>query len=233
MSGDARARALTDLVSRFGRLHAPSGASVDPAVATAVREGVFPTRTLGPFLQVLRGRTAPVVLDLGPVVGANVTFLGEELGCKLFVEDLFADLDRLSEADEGEPVSTFLSHRIGQDDASVDGVLCWDVLENLDEAGGRMLAAELTRVLAPGGALLASFGSEVRSTPGHTKYEIIDASSLRHRFEAGASGQTRVMQSREVTQMFDGLAIADSFLLKSQTREMLFRKALGRATGAN
>ena len=55
---------------------------------------VFATKALHKFLQTLTSREMPVLLDLGPVVGSNVSFFGEQLGCKIFVEDIFADLDR-------------------------------------------------------------------------------------------------------------------------------------------
>ena len=46
----------------------------------------------------------------------------------------------------------------------------------------------------------------------------------RHSSATNQSIPIRVLQSREVTQMFGSLAISDSFLLKSQMREVLFRK---------
>ena len=54
----------------------------------------LPTKVLSKFLAAVGARPAPVVLDLGPVVGSNVSLLGERLGCKLLVEDLYADLAR-------------------------------------------------------------------------------------------------------------------------------------------
>ena len=36
----------------------------------------------------------PTLLDIGPVVGHNVTFFGERLGCKFHVEELSKDVDR-------------------------------------------------------------------------------------------------------------------------------------------
>ena len=189
------------------------------------RDGVFPTRALASFLDSLRNRDAPVVLDLGAVVGANVTFLGEQLGCKLLVEDLFADLERSTETgDCGDDPAEVRRPRLAQEDATVDGVLCWDVLEQVGVARGQALADELTRILRPGGALLVTFNTETPVARGPTKYEIVDRRTLRHRFCAGSRGQDRVLQSREVTRMFKGLAIADSFLLTHRMREMLFRK---------
>jgi hypothetical protein len=34
----------------------------------------------------------------------------------------------------------------------------------------------------------------------------------------------KVLQNRDIIRMFEGLAVSDSFLLKSNTREMLLRR---------
>jgi hypothetical protein len=61
---------------------------------TSVEDSVFATKALRKFVRSLTSRQLPVLLDLGPVVGSNVNFFGEQLGCKIFIEDIFADLDR-------------------------------------------------------------------------------------------------------------------------------------------
>ena len=234
MPGDGPVHAISELVSRFGPRRAPSDLTSDAETTDAAGDAVFPTRALRSFLASLRGRGAPVLLDLGPVVGANVMFLGEQLGCKLFVEDLCADLNRLTRQGAGSySVGAFLQTRLAQEDASVDGVLCWDLLDYVDAAAGRILAAELVRVLRPGGALFVCFGAPARPALGQTKYEIVDESNLRHRFCPGARGKARALESREVTQLFRDLAIADSFLLSNRMREMLFRKAPARTTDSD
>ncbi len=79
------------LSNLFGRPRKDKEGGADAADADAV---VVPSRVLAPFLAGLAARQRPVLLDLGPVVGSNVTFFGEEVGCKIFVEDLSADIDR-------------------------------------------------------------------------------------------------------------------------------------------
>ncbi len=183
--------------------------------------------TLGvaPFVAALQSLEAPLIVDLGPAVGGNVEFLGEELGCKLVVEDLLENLPVLPEPVEGEDPPEEPLPRLSHPDNSVDGLLCWDVLDYLSPKAGRALAKELVRVLKPRGALLLSHGAESLSQPGRVEYEIINETSLRYRLRSGATPRARrVLQSREVTQMFDSLAISDSFLLKSQMREVVFRK---------
>ena len=68
-----------------GLIAGASSASPDAGAAWPV----YPTKALAKFLSSLNARSQRLLLDLGPVVGTNVTFFGEELGCKIHVEDLF------------------------------------------------------------------------------------------------------------------------------------------------
>src|ERR1700741_1946649 len=74
----------------------------------------FATQVLGKFLTGLASGEAPFLLDLGPVVGSNLSFFGEQLGCKIFVEDIFADLDRHIREGKLEALPEFLSKRFPQ-----------------------------------------------------------------------------------------------------------------------
>src|SRR5476651_2326044 len=97
-----------------------------------VDDPVFATKALHKFLSCLTTRESPSLLDLGPVVGSNVSFFGEQLGCKIFVEDIYADLDRHVRSNTVEALPEFLSKRFPQESGSVDGVLCWDLIDYLD-----------------------------------------------------------------------------------------------------
>ena len=57
-------------------------------------EASYPTKALHKFLASLQSNDNPLLLDLGPVVGSNVTFFGEQLGCRMRVEDIATDIDR-------------------------------------------------------------------------------------------------------------------------------------------
>ncbi len=129
-----------------------------PGVAAVADDPVFATKALKKFLTRLTSREMPVLLDLGPVVGSNVSFFGEQLGCKIFVEDIFADLDRHVRAGTLEELPAFLKKRFPQEAGWVDGILCWDLIDYLDRPAAQELATELTRVLRPDGALLGFFG---------------------------------------------------------------------------
>ena len=227
MTGLVRPRSMAGLVARlgggsFGR----DQPARDEAAALPVPERVLPTRAIGILVDALRSRESPLLLDLGRAVGENVAFYTTQLGCRLVVADLFADLDERLSA--GEPAEgrneEWIGGRIRQDPESVDAVLCWDTLEHLSAVEGQILAARLIRVLKPHGVLLLSFSGEWRTEPGYATYGIVDRSSLRRQFHAGVSRQMRVLTSREVTETFRDLSVVDACLLATRAQEMVFRK---------
>jgi len=187
----------------------------------------LPTKALVRFLTALASRESPVVLDLGPIVGPNVGFLGERLGCKLIVEDILADLDRFVRDGRPAEFPAFLGTRFTQGDASVDGILCWDVVDFLDKRSAQALGRQLARVLKPGGALLGFFANALpdKSSPTHySKFLIVDDKTLERRSYPGAQPRQPVLNSRDVARLFEGMRVAESFLLLTKTRELLFRK---------
>ena len=186
---------------------------------------VVPTKAFPKFLSALSQQSEPtIVIDCGPVIGSNVQFLGERLGCKLFIQDLVGEFDRHRKSGNTEGLGASLEARLGQTEASVDGVLCWDFFDYLDKATAQGLARHLTRIIKPGGAIMGFFcTSNVERSP-FTKYEIVDDQSLRHRHHPGAGGAKVTLQNRDIIKMFDGLIVSDSFLLKNNTREILLRK---------
>jgi SAM-dependent methyltransferase len=200
-------------------VRAPGAAS-----APAIDDPVFATKALKKFLSTLTARESPVLLDLGPVVGSNVSFFGEQLGCKIFVEDIFADVDRHVRDNKLDDLAAFLKKRFPQPDASFDGILCWDVIDYLDRAAAQELASELTRVLRPDGALLGFFGTAPPRETRYTKFIIMDEVNLKHRPYPALRGRQAILLNRDILRLFSGLRVSDSFLLQNNLRELLFRK---------
>jgi SAM-dependent methyltransferase len=185
---------------------------------------VFATKALHKFLSCLTSRASPVLLDLGPVVGSNVTFFGEQLGCKIFVEDIFADVDRHVRDGKLDALPAFLKKRFPQGSGTFDGILCWDLIDYLDRPAAQELATELTRVLRPEGALLGFFGAAPPRDTRYTKFIIVDDVNLKHRSYPAARGRQPVLLNRDIIRLFAGLRVSDSFLLLNNLREILFRK---------
>jgi hypothetical protein len=191
--------------------------------AVAVADPVFATKALKKFLTTLTSRDTPVLLDLGPVVGSNVSFFGEQLGCKIFVEDLFADVDRHVHERKIEDLPAFF-HKRFQTNSTVDGILCWDLFDYLDKMSAQSLATELTRIIRTDGALLAFFGTSQPRDARYTKFIIVDEVNLRHRPYPAARGRQAILLNRDIIRLFSGLRVSDSFLLQNNLREILFRK---------
>ena len=194
---------------------------------------VHPSKALPKFLTGLGSRQQPLLLDLGPVVGANVTFFGEEVGCKILVEDLFKDVDRFVLEGKVDQLPAFFDKRFPQEEGCIDGILCWDVFDYLDPVAAVPLARQLTRILRSQGVLLAFFGTaDPRSTirPRYMKHVVIDQTTLHYRPYAAARGKQRPLLNRDIQRLFEPLRITEQFLLKTNLREVLFRKPAAAAS---
>jgi len=215
---------ISDLLKFGGKRPDQATGAVSDAPSARGSDAIVPSKALPKFIAALSSQEAPVLLDFGAVIGSNVAFFGENLGCKLFIEDLATDLDRHTRAGTREALPGTFAKRFSQTDGSVDGVLCWDIFDFLERPAAQALAKEVVRVLRPGGVAMGFFCSSPVNRSSFTKFEIVEESSLRHRPHSGTGGPKYVLQNRDIIRMFDGLTVADSFLLKSNTREMLLRK---------
>lgn len=214
---------MTGFLSRL----APRRAAEDqpePPPPLAEPDVVVPTKALKKFTASLKSRPSPTLLDLGPVVGANISYFGEQLGCKIFVEDVFADLDRFQREHRQAELAAFLDTRFPQDAGSVDGILCWDLFDFLDRSSARVVAGHLMRVLKPNGALFGFFSTAQPAEARFTKFIVADDGNLRHRPYASPRMRQAVMQNRDIIKLFERLRVSDSFLLHTKVREILFRK---------
>jgi hypothetical protein len=217
---------ISDLL-KFGGNKKPDAGPAAHADAPAPKgpDPLVPSKALAKFIGALSQRDAPVLIDFGPVIGTNVAFFGEHLGCKLFIEDLASEIDRHVRSRTEDALPDALAKRFAQADATVDGVLCWDIFDFLDPKAARALAREIVRVVRPGAAVMGFFCTKAVERAPFTKYEIVEeTSSLRHRHHPGTGGPKYVLQNRDIIKMFEGLSVSESFLLKSNTREILLRK---------
>jgi SAM-dependent methyltransferase len=212
--------ALSDLFSRRRK--------DEPDSTDAGRDALppVPTKALPKFLASLRAREQPMLLDLGPVVGHNVNFFGEQLGCKISIEDVAADIERHAREGKIDALPAFFSSRFRQADGTFDGILCWDVFDYLDKKAGPVLSAQMARLLKPDGVLLAIFNaSEPKPGPAtYTKNIVVDASTLKQRAYPATRGRVRPILNRDIIRMFEPLRVTEQFLLKTNIREVLFRK---------
>lgn len=172
----------------------------------------------------LSAKESPTLMDLAPVVGGNLNFFGDHLGCKVIIEDVYADIEKFTKTGALAEFPSFLSSRFRQPDASVDGILCWDLMDYLDRPAAHALADQLSRVLKPEGALLAFFGTAAPRDAHYTRYIIADDVNLKYRQYPASRGRQATLANRDIIKLFERLRVSDSFLLQNNLREILFRK---------
>jgi len=195
-----------------------------PAPADAAASDVVAvSKVLPRFLSAVERHPAPVVLDLGPVVGANVALFGERLACKLLVLDLCQELER-PDLDEPGTLTAALVSRLPAEADSVDGILCWDVFDYLDESSSLAIAAGLAGVLRPGGVLHAFFSTVACRTDHYTRFVVEAQDLIRQKPYPATPRERRVLSPRDIDRMFDGLDMTENVLLKTRCRETLFRR---------
>ncbi len=221
-------RSLTDLFGMLGARRVTDTAPVADSSATNVVEAPYPTKALQKFLASLQTNEGPLLIDLGPVVGSNVTFFGEHLGCRLRVEDVAKDIDQHVKANTLDQLPEFFAKRFKEAPGTVDGILCWDVLDYLDRPAAQALASALSALLRPEGCLLGFFSTAEQSEPVYTKYVVVDDSNLRYRTYPAPRPRQRSLLNGDIIKLFKDLRVTDSFLMKSKLREMLFRKPAAR-----
>jgi hypothetical protein len=234
VSGGDKVRSFGGFLSRLGGGPRPADSDspgTSPPRRHANDGSVVPTKALRKFLSYLGSHDAPVLLDCGPVVGSNVTFFGEQLNCKVYIEDLFADLDRHLRAGTVDAFPAFLAKRLRLGERSVDGVLLWDLFDYLDRASAQALATALVRLIRVDGALLGFFSTTASPESGFTKFVVVNEAQVRHRPYPSVATRQRSLQSRDIIKMFTGLSVSDSFLLHNTQREILFRKPRAGAGG--
>ena len=217
-------RSLTDLFGMLGVRKAGDSPAAAETSVTNVAESAYATKALQKFLGCLEGSENPLLLDLGPVVGSNVTFFGEQLGCRIRVEDVAADVDRHVKSHTLEKLPEFFSTRFTEPPGSVDGILCWDVFDFLDRPAAQSLAVALAKLLRPDGCLLGFFSTAETHQAVYTKYVVVDQLTLKYRTYPAARPRQRNLLNGDIIKMFKDLRVTDSFLMKSKVREMLFRK---------
>lgn len=220
----ADARSLTDLFGILGPRRGSETAAVANTSVAQVTEVSYPTKALQKFLGCLQGADNPLILDLGPVVGSNVTFFGEHLGCRIRVEDVAADIDRHVKEGNLELLPEYFAGRFTQAPGSVDGILCWDILDYLDRPAAQALATAISRLLKADGCLLGLFSTAETNEQVYTKYVVVDEATLRYRTYPALRQRQRSLLNGDIIKLFKDLRVSDSFLMKSRLREMLFRK---------
>ena len=197
----------------------------------AGRPSPLPTETvtrstiLPKFLTIVGNHANPLLIDLGPAIGRNVSLFTEQLGCKIVVEDLFATIEAQAnrEQHDQEAAPIDLCAQLTHERGSVDGVLCWDLFDYLDHESSLSLAETLGRIIRPGGVLHGLFSTTPAITSHYTQF-LLDGETVRQRPYPATPTRRQVIETGTLLRMFPYFENPDLVLLKRGARELMLRR---------
>jgi hypothetical protein len=157
------------------------------------------------------------ILDFGPLLPANLTFLSR------FASHVgIADLS--GEADGGAGEHGWRSRLVGIE-GPFDLVLVWDFLSHIDRTEARDLVGWLSSVTRPGGALflMVPEGPEMPARPG--VFEIRGNDRIARRPAICDTVAAPKIPPAEVARLLAGFRVDASFLLRHGVREYVALRA--------
>ncbi|HEX2251833.1 MAG TPA: hypothetical protein VHQ65_01035 [Thermoanaerobaculia bacterium] len=157
------------------------------------------------------------ILDLGPAVGANISFWSDRHRCSVQVADFYRSLPLPPGADPEEAVRDALPGAHG----SVDLVLAWDLLNYLDRDLLGTLAGRLGKLCHRGSVLFAMMSTvpEIPREPG--SYLIHPDGTLTYRVDRTRPRPGPRYRPADLAKLMPGFATDRNFLLRHGVQEYL------------
>jgi len=198
------------------------------APAEAARPSGLHSQALRALLDGLQAESRPVVLDLGPPVAANITFLSA-LSCRVRIADLHRSLGAESvESRRPEAVGALLERLLPLAPGErFDALFAWDVFDYMRPDQVSALMTRLAPAFGPQTAVLvlASTEREIPATP--LRYRILDPENL----ACDGPREPRRASPRhaqpDLARMMPGFSVQRSVRLRSGIQEYLFVRGAG------
>jgi len=162
------------------------------------------------------------VLDLGSASGRNVDFLSQ-YACKIQIEDLYASLP-VADGEAPEVPPPFERILVFDPAAQFDVILAWDLLDYLDRESIRALVSYLARFCRPNSLLLAFSSTQKEIAERPVRFRFVDGDTLEYDLDSPNKRTGPRYTPRDLTHMFAGFRVQQSFLLKNGIQEYLFAR---------
>ena len=170
----------------------------------------------------------PEVLNLGPLCGDTVAYLGGK-GSRVHIGE-FTPPRPMPEREAGKPPPSPEPVHLPYDDEAFHLVLAWDLVDFVPPECLPAFGSELRRILKPGGRLfLFSQANQARTSPGPARKEvfdtpgrfrILDPSHVRLEKVTDENRRRRwVHPNRDLERAMKGMSILGIHLLRNQLRE--------------
>jgi SAM-dependent methyltransferase len=181
---------------------------------------------LAEFTKLLAGRENLTVLDLGPTSPQNIRHI-TELGHRVYNEDvLLSSLNpdlTIKDANGATTIDVdrFLGENLKYEGQHFDAVLCWDVPDYLNEALVKASIERISKIMKPGGVLLAFFHTKDAGPDSpYFRYHIAGPDSLD--LQRGPQFRLqRIFNNRHIENLFHEFSNIKFFLARDNVREVL------------
>jgi hypothetical protein len=209
---------------------------VSPAKAPATTSRL--SNGLKEFLWQLEGIGRGQLLDLGPARQTTLNFFIER-NFKVYTEDFLATWKNFLDEETawlkslppgtdrgdrtpGTRAERFLETTLLYPPDTFDAVLMWDTLDYLDSELMARLAARITDMMRDGGVVLAIFHQ--KKPEQFHRYRVLDAQNLELIPASSPFQPQRVLQNREISNLFGRYRSSKMFVGRDQLREGMFVK---------
>ena len=163
------------------------------------------------------------VLHLGPVLPETVAFFSD-YRCKLYINDLFAELPLAFEPGDEQTVAQRIEQLLDfPGEARFDLCLFWDLFNYLDEAAVRALMDCLRPHLAAGARAHAFSVHNVRAIRQDSRFAILSEGEIRVQPREASLPAYAPHPQAKLKEWLDGFEVKRSVLLSGSRLELLLQ----------
>lgn len=172
------------------------------------------------FLQHLKRQDESCILDMGPVIGANINYFARQVK-KLFICDMFT---RLKQTHKKSPLEKNIWHDLDYPDGQFDGILLWNILDHIENRLVAELAGICSNMLKPKGLLMVIAQDVKNRSSRQTFFTINENFQLREHLFSDTGLPTYRRENREIFTLMEPLSSAKSYIYRNGSREHLFQR---------
>jgi hypothetical protein len=193
---------------------------VEPPAARSTKHSSLALQALLP--QLGRGGERRV-LDLGPAVGANVSFFAKRT-CTLFIADLHHTLFPASPLLSRRQQRSFDATLLGElpDRGPFDLVLAWDLLNYLTHDEISALGDRLSELSAPGAVLFALIATRKQMPNRPMTFSILGPDQLEYELDNSVTRSAPQYKEPDLSRAMPAFTVESTYLLRNGMQEYLF-----------
>lgn len=163
------------------------------------------------------------ILDAGAAQPDNIAFFGQ-LRCKLYVKDLYGALTDPGTNRAGALVEALRGGPAPLAPATIDVVLCWDLLDYLGASRLPDVSAEFATAMRPGAFLHAFIATHDAIPAEPCSFHMRDATTVQARTHGREMRAAPRYSQPELRRLMPEFVVERTILLRSGLQEYLFRR---------